>query len=263
MHPKLFTLSLPKFLSNLTGANYITIYTYAFCIVLSTVVACWFIKKMASKHLNNLVLPNSFFYKIFLAGFVGGKLFYYLEKPVYYIQHPQLLLNNFSGGFVCYGSILFIAAFTILYTRKYKISTYGLFDILAIASILPMALGRVGCYFGGCCYGKPTNSFLGVVFPSNATEHVHPTQLYDAFFLSIILVCLLLMNKYKKQQGQVFLLYIALYAVQRFFLEFLRGDFRGTLFNGFISHAQTIAVFTLSIALYLFHQLKKQYKSIN
>jgi phosphatidylglycerol---prolipoprotein diacylglyceryl transferase len=261
MHPTLFTIPLPEFLTRLLGVNTITVYTYAFCIVLATVISCMYIKSVSKKTLNNLALPNSFFYKMFFAGFVGGKIFYYLEKPVYYFQHPNLLLNNFSGGFVVYGSIIFIALFTVLYSIKNKIAVYGLLDIMAIAAVLPMALGRVGCFFGGCCYGKPTDSFLGIVFPATTPFAVHPTQLYDAAMLAIVLTGLLIMNKHKKTEGQVFLLYIILYAVERFVLEFLRGDFRGTVFNGLISHAQAISVAAFVIAFILFNKLKKQNQS--
>lgn len=263
MHPKLFTIPLPEFLSRLLGVNSITVYSYAFCIVLATVISCLYIKSAAKKSLNNFAVPNSFFYAMFLAGFVGGKLFLFLERPGYYFSDPAQMLDIFSGGFVVYGSIICIALFTFLYCKKHSISVYGLLDIMAIASILPMALGRVGCFLGGCCYGKPTDSFLGVVFPATTPFAVHPTQLYDAVLLSLVLTCLFIMNKHKKIQGQVFLLYIILYATERFFLEFLRGDFRGTLFNGLISHAQVISILAISIAFILFNKLKKQYQPIN
>ncbi len=263
MHPKLFNIPLPEFLSRLLGINSITVYTYAFCIVLATVISCMYIKRSAKKELKGWSVPYSFFYAMFLAGFIGGKLFYYLEKPAYYFQHPQLLLDNFSGGFVVYGSIIFIALFTVLYCVKNKISIYGLLDIMAIASILPMSLGRVGCFFGGCCYGKPTDGFLGVVFPATTPHAVHPTQLYDAAMLTIVLTCLLVANKRKKIEGQVFLLYIMLYAIERVLLELLRGDLRGTFFNGLISHAQAISIAAFITAFILFNKLKKQHQSIN
>lgn len=229
MHPKLFTIPLPEFLSRLLGVNSITVYTYAFCIVLGAVIACLYIKRRAKVELNGLDLPHSFFYRVFLAGFVGGKLFCYLERPAYYFDHPYLLLDIFSGGFVCYGSIIFIILFTVLYSHKQKIPAYGLLDIIAIAAVVPMALGRTGCFFAGCCYGKPTDSIFCVVFPDTAPIAVHPTQLYEALLLTVILICLLIMNRYKTMNGQVFLLNISLYAIGRFFLEFIRGDFRGSL----------------------------------
>jgi phosphatidylglycerol:prolipoprotein diacylglycerol transferase len=261
MHPKLFDIHLPSFLAKWLGVSNITFYTYAFCIVLGAVIACTYIKKHCKAELNNTQIPNTFFYYAFIAGFVGGKLFYYLEQPLYYINNPKLLLNNFSGGFVCYGSVLFIIGYAIFYSRKNKINTYGFLDVLAIACSIPIGLGRIGCFFGGCCYGKPTHHFLGVIFPATTPAAVHPTQLYEASMMLVIIACSLSMKKYKTKAGQVFFLNISLYAIGRFFLEFLRGDFRGSLFNGFISHAQTTAIALLIISIIFFYKLKKQQSS--
>jgi len=262
MHPKLFSIPLPDFLSRLLGINNITIYSYAFCIVLGAVIASLLIKRMSKAALNNRVLPNSFFYKIFLAGFIGGKLFCYLETPAIYIAHPKELLNIFSGGFVCYGSVIFIALFVIFYCRKHKINTYGLLDIIAIAAVIPQVLGRLGCFFAGCCYGKPTDSHWGVVFPNTGAVHVHPTQLYEAGLMSMGFISMLIANKHKKINGQVFLLYVFAYSAVRFSLEFIRGDFRGSFFNGSVSHSQTIAIAALCMATFLLIKLNKQYKPI-
>ncbi len=262
MHPKLFDIPLPDFLAKWLGVNHIPVYTYAFFIVLGAVAGCWYIKRRAKIELNDLVLPYSFFYSLFLAGFIGGKLFFYLERPGYYFDHPKLLLDMVSGGFVCYGSMIFIILFVVFYTRQHKISTYGFLDIIAIPSIFSVASGRIGCFFGGCCYGKPTDSFLGVVFPTTTPLAVYPTQLYEALLMGIILICLLFMKKFQTMKGQLFLLNICLYAIGRFFLEFIRGDFRGVVFNGFISPAQTTAIAAILIAFILFVKLKKQYQPI-
>lgn len=258
MHPKLFELQLPSFFAQWLGVGTITLYTYACCIVLGALASCIYIKKNCKIEFFNFNVPNSFFYCAFAAGFVGGKIFYYLERPSYYLANPQLLLHNFGGGFVCYGSILFIVAYAIYFSRKKRINTYIFLDILAIACSIPIALGRIGCFFGGCCYGKPTHSFLGLVFPHTTPTAVHPTQLYEASMMMVIIVLSLLMKKYKPQAGQVFFFNITLYAVGRFCLEFLRGDFRGTFFNGLVSHAQIIALCILIISTIFFYKLKQQ-----
>ena len=90
MHQELFHFSLPVFLSNLFGVEQVVIYSYAFFIVFGAVIATVYTKRMAQKVLDSKELPNTFFYLIFVAGFVGGKLFYYLEKPGYYLSNPNL-----------------------------------------------------------------------------------------------------------------------------------------------------------------------------
>ena len=261
MHPKLFDIRLPGFLAGWLGTNTISFYTYACCIVLGAVIACIYLKKYSKIELSKNI-SNSFFYFCFIAGFVGGKLFFYLERPMYYLSNPKLMLNNFGGGFVCYGSVLFVIGYAIFYTRKHVINTFGFLDILAVGCSIPMATGRIGCFFGGCCYGKPTQDFFAVVFPLSSPTAVHPTQLYESLIMLIIVALSLVMRKYKTVAGQVFYLNIGLYAIGRFFLEFLRGDLRGFFFNGFISHAQTIAIIILFISAFFLYKTIKQSSSI-
>jgi phosphatidylglycerol---prolipoprotein diacylglyceryl transferase len=262
MHPTLFTIPLPNFIANMLGVHSIPVYSYAVCIVLGAVLACMYIRRKAKSELNIENLPNSFFYKTFLAGFVGGKLFCYLETPSLYFNNPKAMLDIFSGGFVCYGSILFIVGYFIYYSRKNGFSTFKFLDILAIGGLIPVILGRLGCFLAGCCYGKPTDGFFGIVFPVTSPVAVHPTQFYDALISSTILVGLLIFNKYKKIDGQVILLNLSAYAVGRFLLEFVRGDTRGTFFNGAISHSQTIAIILFLTSIFLFIKIKKQPLSI-
>ena len=258
MHPTLFKLPLPSFIANWLSVNSIAFHTYACCIVAGALLACVYIKKYCKIELHNFNVPNSFFYFAFIAGFVGGKLLFYLEQPLQYINNPQLLLNTFNGGFVCYGSVLFIIGYGIFYSKKNRLNSLAFLDILAIACSIPIIFGRIGCFFGGCCYGKATTHFFGIIFPHTSPITVHPTQLYEASMMLVILACCLVMNKNKTQAGQVFFLNIGLYAVGRFCLEFLRGDFRGTLFNGFISHAQTIAICILIVSIGFIYKLNKQ-----
>ena len=89
----------------------ITIYTYAICIVFGTLLAILYTKWQTKKRLN-LVLPNIFFYLIFIAGYVGGKLFLFFERPIYYIQNSKNIFGIFSSGFVFYGSFICIILFT-------------------------------------------------------------------------------------------------------------------------------------------------------
>jgi phosphatidylglycerol---prolipoprotein diacylglyceryl transferase len=257
MHKVLFHIPLSEYWRNVLQINGITIYSYAFCVVLGAIIACWFIKKYVQNTLE-VQLPISFFYKAFVAGFVGGKLLYYLEKPVYYLQNPTLLLNNFSGGFVCYGSVIAVSVFAVFYAKKNKFSILGFLDILSVFTVFPIAFGRLGCFLNGCCYGKPTESALGLVFPNTAPAAVHPTQLYEFVLMLFIFIALWYMQKHKKINGQVFILNLSLYAIGRSIIELVRGDERGFLFNHTISQAQCIACLAIIISAILFKTLQKK-----
>ena len=170
--------------------NYITIYTYAVYIVMGTVIASRYAKWSAKKELD-IKLSNNLVYLIFIAGYIGGKLFFYLENPLYYINNPSAILDTFSKGFVFYGSFITVIPVLIWYLKQHQIAILPILDIAAIAVTIVHATGRLGCFGAGCCYGSPTSSTLGLVFPTSHGQSVHPTQLYESFVLFLIMALLI------------------------------------------------------------------------
>jgi phosphatidylglycerol:prolipoprotein diacylglycerol transferase len=260
MFPELFKFSIPDFLSSFIGAKYITIYSYATLIALGTLIAALYTKWSAKRELGITNLPNTFFYLIFIAGFVGGKLFFYLQDPMLYINKPDLILSSFNGGYVFYGSFIMIIPVIIWYLKKYKIPVLPMLDILAITSVLVHARGRLGCFAAGCCFGSPTDSVFGMVFPTTHDIAVHPTQLYEIVTLLSILLILLFIKKRKQFVGQIFLIYLMLYGFGRGILELFRGDERGYVIDNVLSHSQTIGLCLICISGYFY---LKFYKQIN
>ena len=257
MYPEISHINFHNFL----GLHNITIYTYSVCIVVGTVIATHYAKWSAKKELN-ITLSNNLVYLIFIAGYIGGKLFFYLENPLYYLNKPSAILDTFSNGFVFYGSFITIIPVLIWYLKKQQIAILPILDIAAIAVTVVHAIGRLGCFSAGCCYGLPTNSSFGSVFPLSHGQSVHPTQLYESFLLFSIMIFLTLFKKYKQFNGQLFLMYLGLYASGRIFLEFFRGDTRGYLIGDLISHSQGIAMLFIMISTFFYYKLNKQlYKS--
>ncbi len=180
------------------------------------------------------------------AGFGSAALF----QAVYdFIEDP-------SQGFRFNGSITFIggliggtAVFLLVYwfmRKRYNNKLIDALDIIPCGILIAHAFGRVGCFFAGCCYGKETDSFLGVQFP-RLPAPVHPTQLYEAAFLFIMFgVCsyLLLKKDFKYNMS----LYLIAYGIFRFCIEFLRGDYRGTLL-GFISPSQFWSILMIGLGV--------------
>jgi len=249
MHPELFHFDLFGYQQ--------TIYSYALLIVLGTITASLYTKWRAKKELGIADLSNNFFYLVFLAGFVGGKLFFYLEKPAYYFNNPKLMLDDFSGGFVFYGSFLFIVPVLVWYLKKHKIPVLPMLDILAFTTLIVHSIGRLGCFFGCCCYGKPTDSAVGLAFPRTHGVKVHPSQLYEITALILIALILLYIKRKQQFKGQLFVLYVIFYALIRSFLELFRGDKRGFIIDDVLSHSQFIALLLVSIAIVFYIRLKK------
>jgi phosphatidylglycerol:prolipoprotein diacylglycerol transferase len=115
----------------------------------------------------------------------------------------------------------------------------------------------------GCCYGLPTDSFLGVVFTNPVCQanplntSLHPTQLYEAGFIFIILITLLFLKNRKQFDGQLFLIYLIMYAVGRAIVEIFRGDLeRGFLIKDYLSNSQFISLLIIAGALYFYVKLR-------
>ena len=176
-------------------------------------------------------------------------------------------LENPAGGFRITGKITFIggliggvACFLLLYLIFRKRLGSKLTDIISIAPcsiLIAHAFGRVGCFFAGCCYGKPTDSFLGIKFP-NLPHPVHPTMLYEAIFLFLLFaICMVLLFKFDFKHNMS--LYLVSYGIFRFLLEFIRGDHRGELL-GFISPSQTWSALMVILGVALYFLTDRFYK---
>lgn len=209
---------------------------------------------------------NSLFLYIFVAAFVGGKVFLFLEEPSTYLHHPGNLITG--QGFVFYGSFLFAIPTMFWFFKRNKLDPYKMLDIMAITTCIVHMFGRVGCFLAGCCYGVPTKNFFGVVFndPLCAAEPLgvplHPTQLYEALYIFLVMIFLLRRRVRQKFYGELFLLYLIFYAVGRSILEIFRGDAtRGFIIDGILSHSQFIALIIIICTLYVYSRWSKRNKA--
>lgn len=194
-----------------------------------------------------------------ICGVLGGKVLFWITELKSIIATPSLLLE-ISNGFVVYGSIIGGSAAVILYARKKKWNVLRTFDLVIPSLPLAQAIGRIGCFFAGCCYGRETNLTIGVIFkegslgPTDAA--VLPTQIFSSIFDFLLFILLLWYCKKERKDGRAFSLYLILYSIGRFLIEFLRGDPRG--FIGTLSTSQFISIFVFifGVVLYNFEKLK-------
>ena len=168
-------------------------------------------------------------------------------------------LEVWRGGLAYYGGFIFAVAFAFYYVRKHKLGWWRTADLASPGIMLGLVCGRLGCFLNGCCYGKPTTSFVGVVFPRGGAawrqqvdEHlivaaqnalpVHPTQLYEAFACFVCFALLYFVVRPRRRAfGQVFAWMLILYGIGRSICEIWRDDDRGVIL-GFISTSQIISV---------------------
>ena len=195
---------------------------------------------------------------LLISGIIGARLLYVLVEAKYYKANPLEIIMIWKGGLIFYGG--FIAAFVCcwIFLKKNKMPILRTCDHIIPYLALGQAIGRIGCFFNGCCFGKPTNLPWGMIFPVGSIAgdvypgiHIHPTQLYSAYTNFLIFAILLLFRNWKKFDGQILYLYFILYSVSRFLIEFLRADNPQILLGLTISQVICVVLFLTGSVMYI------------
>jgi len=201
---------------------------------------------------GNQILDLCFY--MLLAAIVGSRILYVLIDWPTFWQDPVEIIRIWHGGLVFYGG--FIAAFltALWYMRKRGLSLWKTSDILAPPIAFGQFVGRIGCFFAGCCYGRPCDLPWAVTFTnpeSLAPKGVplHPTQVYSSLNGLLIFLFLLGLKRIKAFEGEIFWAYVLLYGVTRSIIEFFRGDDRGMVLGGMVSTSQLVGVIMAAIAI--------------
>jgi len=191
---------------------------------------------------------------VVLCGIIGAKILYIAYDWKSYADHPSDIFSfsTLQAGGVFSGGLIAALLAAAWYIRRHHMPTLATCDAFAPGLALGHAVGRVGCFAAGCCYGKPTHAFWGVTFHNKFAElnsgtplgiPLEPTQLFESAVELANFFVLMWLFKRKKFDGQVIGAYLFLYGIARFFLEFLRDDpGRGEVFAGAMSGTQLIAI---------------------
>ncbi len=214
------------------------VHTYGVLLALAFILGITITRKRAiaagedEEHVINLS------YIIMIASIIGARLFYVLFhieefrgrwKYVYWPVQEDGTIG--IGGLILLGGVVFAFIAAYFYLRHYKLGYLKYLDIFAPAVPLGIFLGRLGCFFNGCCFGKQCDAPWGVVFPNHSPAgavmghtHIHPTQLYESFYNLLLFILLLwLGNKiYKKNNGTLISLFLIGYGIERFIVDFFR-----------------------------------------
>ena len=189
-----------------------------------------------------------------IAAIVGSRVLYVVIDWPTFQQDPVEIIRIWHGGLVFYGGFIAALLTAFWYTKKKGIPLWKTADILAPPVAFGQFVGRIGCFFAGCCYGRVCDLPWAVTFtdPESLAPKgiaLHPTQLYSSLNALLVFVVLVLLRRIKSFEGQIFWMYVLLYGLSRSILEFFRGDERGTLVADMVSTSQLIGVIMAAIAI--------------
>ena len=203
---------------------------------------------------------------IIISALIGAKLLLLVTDWSSFRADPRELLTLARSGGVFYGGLILAVVVALWYIRRSGLPLWTTCDVFAPGIALGHVVGRFGCLFAGCCYGKPTTKPWGITFtdPFAASNvgtplgvPLHPTQLYEAGAeLLILLILLWSERKGRSYAGRTFWLYMLLYAISRFIIEFYRGDERGTV--GMFSTSQFISILLAPLAVVMLVYLARK-----
>lgn len=235
----------------------ITIHGYGLMIGIGFIVALLIGSYRAKQKGLDPDVVSSIAILLISCGFLGAKLLYIIVEFEQFIADPISILG--SEGFVVYGGIIGGALSATIYCRRTKIDWRSYFDLLMPSVAIAQGFGRIGCFLAGCCYGRETDSIIGVIFPEGSLAppgiKLLPTQLFSSIGDFLIAGILIWFAKQSKCKGNTGALYLLLYGIGRFGIEFLRNDERGIV--GMLSTSQFISIFFVIGAFVLFALNKK------
>lgn len=241
----------------------LAIYTYGLMLAIAFFTGITIARKEASRtgQDSEKIIDLSFY--ILIAAIAGSRLLYVITTPEIFIEDPVEIFRIWNGGLVFYGGFIAAMIVAIIYLKKAKLEIWQTGDVMAPGLVAGQAIGRIGCFFAGCCYGKICDLPWAITFnhPESLAPQglpLHPTQLYSAISDFSIFVFLWFFRKKKRFHGQIFWFYVLLYGITRPVIEVYRGDFRGQTYFDLFSISQVIGIALACIAAFMLMKLSKK-----
>lgn len=259
------------------GDGAVEIYMYGLMIALG-ILGCFWVLFTYSKLRG---VPNSYVDFIFyngicsiIIGFLGSAVWQGIYNYIDDMKKYGEAVFSLNGGITAMGGLISGAAcfilICILFRKRFPFSLTRMLGIAPCCMTFAHAFGRLGCFFAGCCYGGEATgffSFLGVSFAPGSPAHkefgatpIYPTQLFEAIFLfALFAVMSFLLLKKNFRYNMV--VYLVAYGFWRFFIEFLRADYRGSFIGGLSpSQGMSIGIVIIAVpAFFIFRELFRRY----
>jgi phosphatidylglycerol:prolipoprotein diacylglycerol transferase len=256
MLPILFRLTLsPQWaqdLLHLSRPLTLPLHTYGLLIATAFLVAMWLAGRTALRAGLDADRVMDLCFWILVSSMIGSRVLFIAVNWEDYARDPLSVFAFWKGGLVFYGGFLGAVACSVWYMRRHDMKFFTYADALIPSVAIGHAIGRLGCFAAGCCWGAACDVHLpwaarfppeSLAYQSQVASHViesgalhsiaiHPTQLYESLGELAIFLVLTLWRPRKRFSGELLALYLVLYAPLRATVELLRGDEeRGRVFN--------------------------------
>jgi phosphatidylglycerol:prolipoprotein diacylglycerol transferase len=242
----------------------LTLHSYGLMMTIAFIVAIW----LASRRARKAGLPQHFAidisFVLIIVSLVCARLTYVVGHWSEFRQYPLDIISPIQhdgtigiAGLVLLGGVIGGIIATLIYVRIKKLPLFLVLDVLTPPVVIGMAIGRIGCFLNGCCFGFPTGLPWGCVFPSDSYAGtiypnipIHPTQLYDMLLMVTLFIVLLLLEKRPHPRGQTFAFFLVGYAIARFWVEGLRW-YEPDLIPTFIGSLELTGSRIVSIVMFI------------
>lgn len=233
-----------------------TLHTYGFLLALGFLLAVYLAVREARRTGVDPHLMMDFSFYLLIAALFGSRLFYVLGNLKEFRHDPVEAVRFWHGGLVFYGGLICAFFVGLWYVRKHRLDFRRLTDICAPSIAIGQALGRLGCFSAGCCYGLPARLPWALTFKDPGSlaplgVPLHPTQLYESAATFGIFLALIVLRRTERFQGKLIWVYLLLYSSARFIVEFYRGDPRGWAVSQSLSTAQAIGIPVALVAVFM------------
>lgn len=226
----------------------VAIRSYGLMLAISFIIGLWFAGRRAKSQGINPDIFNNFSIFAIISSIVGARLFYVFfhfsefndpSRRNIFTRFGIILLRIISpfhsggefgiSGLMFYGGLIVAIVVGVLYIHHHRINILKVCDIMAPSIALGAFFTRIGCFLNGCCFGKPTDSFWGMVFPDASPASyffpgtaIYPTQIFSSLLGITAFVMLLFLERYKRFEGYTFTLFLMFLAFGRFVIDYFR-----------------------------------------
>ena len=231
----------------------VAVYSYGLMLAVAVLV-CSF---LASREARAVGISAEIIYDLafwlVISGILGARLFFIFLNLSFFLENPVEIVMIQKGGLAWHGGLVAATLTGVWFIRQKKLSLTRMLDLVAPYIALGEAIGRVGCFLNGCCYGREVP--WGIYFPVHHAR-LHPTQLYSFAALLVLFFILKWYRRISSVPGDVFVLYLFVASLLRFIVEFFRADH--DILAGGLSVYQWVCLVLMTLAVYVHYLLKSR-----